>query len=164
LLVNGQNSTTGWDIFTLPASGGEPVPIVHSPFDEVNPRFSPDGHWIAYISNESGRAEVYVIPYPGPGGRWQVSNGASLERVNSLMAWSRDGKGIYYRSADGPLMAVDIQMRSGEFNAGPPRQIFAGTPVAIDTSPDGRILVRVLAERGEAPPVTVVLNWDEEIK
>lgn len=166
LLLNFQNSGTGWDIMTLAASGGEPVPFVHSPFDEVVPRFSPDGHWVAYLSNESGRAEVYVVPYPGPGGRWQVSNGASMAGgATSTLAWSRDGKQIYYRSTDGPLMTADVQIQGNEFHAGPPRQIFGGQTVgAIDTAPDGRILVRVSAERGEAPAMTVVLNWEEELK
>jgi Tol biopolymer transport system component len=166
ILLNSQTSDRGWDIFTLPVSGSEPAPFVHSPFDEVVPRFSPDGKWVAYLSNESGRGEVYVVPFPGPGGRWQVSNGASIAGGGgSGLAWSRDGKQIYYRSPDGPLMAADVESKGNELHAGAPRQIFAATTVgSIDTAPDGRILVRVSAEHGEASPITIVLNWDAELK
>jgi len=165
MLLNAQTSDRGWDIFTLPVSGSEPAPFVHSPFDEVVPRFSPDGKWVAYLSNESGRGEVYVVPFPGPGGRWQVSNGASITGGGSALAWSRDGKQIYYRSTDGPLMAADVEPKGNELHAGAPRQIFAATTVgSIDTGPDGRILVRVSAEHGEASPITMVLNWDAELK
>ena len=165
MLLNAQTSDTGWDIFTLPVSGSEPAPFVHSPFDEVVPRFSPDGKWVAYLSNESGRGEVYVVPFPGPGGRWQVSNGASITGAASALAWSRDGKQIYYRSTDGPLMAADVESKGNELHAGAPRQIFAATTVgSIDTAPDGQILVRVSAEHGEASPITMVLNWDAELK
>jgi len=165
LLVNFQNSDTGWDIATIPASGGEPVPFVHSPFDELAPRFSPDGRWVAYLSNESGRGEVYVVPFPGPGGRWQVSNGASISGSGSALAWSRDGKQLYYRSVDGPLMVADVQSQGNEFHAGAPRQFFSGTTIgSIDTTPDGRLLVRVSAEHGEASPITIVLNWEAEVK
>ena len=165
ILLNAQTSDRGWDIFILPVSGSEPAPFVHSPFDEVAPRFSPDGKWVAYLSNESGRGEVYVVPFPGPGGRWQLSNGASITGGGSALAWSRDGKQIYYRSTDGPLMAADVESNGNELHAGAPRQIFAATTVgSIDTAADGRILVRVSAEHGEASPITMVLNWDAELK
>jgi Tol biopolymer transport system component len=165
LLVNFQNSDTGWDVATIPVSGGEPVPFVHSPFDEVAPRFSPDGRWVAYLSNESGRGEVYVVPFPGLGGRWQVSNGALITGGGSALAWSHDGKQLYYRSIDGPLMVADVQSQGNEFHAGAPRQFFSGSTVGgIDTTPDGRLLVRVSAEHGEASPITIVLNWETELK
>jgi Tol biopolymer transport system component len=165
LLLNVQNSGTGWDISTLAASGGEPVLFVHSPFDDLTPRFSPDGHWLAYMSNESGRQEIYVVPFPGLGGRWQVSAGASYSGGGaSSLAWSRDSKQLYYRATDGTLMAAEVQVHSHDFHAEPPRQILA-TPIEwIDTAPDGRILVRLPAEQAAAPPMTVVLNWDEELK
>ena len=165
ILLNAQTSDRGWDIFILPVSGSEPTPFVHSPFDEVAPRFSPDGKWVAYLSNESGRGEVYVVPFPGPGGRWQLSNGASITGGGSALAWSRDGNRIYYRSIDGPLMAADVESKGNELLAGAPWQIFAATTVgSIDTAPDGRILVRVSAEHGDASPITMVLNWDAQLK
>jgi Tol biopolymer transport system component len=165
LLLNLQNSDTGWDISTLAASGGEPALFIHSPFDELTPRFSPDGHWLAYMSNESGRQEVYVVPFPGPGGRWQVSTGASYPGGSaSSLAWSRDSKELYYRATDGTLMATDVHVHSNDFHAEPPRQILATSIEWIDTAPDGRILVRLPAEQEIAPPMTVVLNWDEELR
>lgn len=165
LLVNFQNSDTGWDISTLSVSESKLTPFVHSPYDEYSPRFSPDGHWVAYLSNESGRLEVYVVPFPGPGGRWQVSAGASYMGPPSAgPVWSRDGKQLYYRGPDGGLMVADVQMRPTEFTASSPRQIYSAQTINwMDTAPDGRILVRVEAEQGGAPPITVVLNWDKEM-
>ena len=81
------------------------------------------------------------------------------------MAWSRDGKQLYYRSVNGPLMVADVQSQGDEFHAAAPRQFFSGSTLgSIDTAPDGRLLVRVPAEHGEASPITVVLNWDAELK
>ncbi len=161
LLVNAQNPETGWDILTMPASGTRLSPFVHSPFDETSPRFSPDGHWVAYVSYESGRPEIYVVPFPGPGGRWQVSSGSSVgEASEGNVVWSRDGKQLYYRSPETTLMVVDVQLRPNEFHASAPRQLSAQTGAWIDTAPDGRILTRVPAEQGGASPITIVFNWN----
>src|SRR4029077_13818391 len=76
ILAPPHNSSTGGDIMSLPVSNKPQslTPVLNSPFDEVAPKLSPDGHWLAYISNESGGGEVYVVPFPGQGGRWQISN------------------------------------------------------------------------------------------
>jgi Tol biopolymer transport system component len=97
------NPTTGVDIWVLrmgdpSASSGQvrkAQPFLRTPFNESVPRFSPDGRWLAYISNESGRFEVYVQPYPGPGGKWQISTEGGMEPV-----WNRNGRELFYRNRD----------------------------------------------------------------
>jgi Tol biopolymer transport system component len=169
LLVQVQNSSTGMDVMSLPVSDKPQAvtPVLNSQFDELAPRFSPDGRWLAYISNESGRGEVYVVPFPGPGGRWQISNnGVTMGLSGAAIAWSRDGKQLYFRDAAGPLMATDVQIQGNEFHSGLPRQIFTspGGVRPIDTAPDGRILVMVQAGQEISSPITLVLNWDAELK
>jgi Tol biopolymer transport system component len=103
------NPSTGVDVMTMPIEGdeksgwkpGEPKPFVNSVFTEAEPAFSPDGRWIAYVSNESGSYEVYVRPFPGPGGKWQVSTGAG-----TYPKWSRNGKDLFYRTVDSKIMVV----------------------------------------------------------
>jgi eukaryotic-like serine/threonine-protein kinase len=167
ILVQQQNSSTGMDVFSLPASEKpQPLtPVLNSQFDEILPRLSPDGRWLAYISNESGRGEVYVVPFPGRGGRWQISNNGVTMNVPGV-AWSRDGKQLYFRDVAGGLMVVDVQPQGSEFHSGAPRQIFMATGGVrpIDTAPDGRILVALQAEQEISSPITLVLNWDAEMK
>ena len=171
ILVQQQNSSTGMDVLALPVSDKPQslIPVLNSQFDEVVPRLSPDGRWLAYISNESGRGELYVVPFPRRGGRWQISNnGATIGGGLSLSGatWSRDGKQLYFRDAAGALMAVEVQPQATEFHSGLPRQIFTspGGVRPLDTAPDGRILVIVQADQGMSPPLTLVLNWDAELK
>jgi Tol biopolymer transport system component len=169
ILVQQQNSSTGMDVMALPASDKAQSlkPVLNSRFDETLPRLSPDGRWLAYISNESGRGEVYVVPFPVSGGRWQISNnGVALGLGLSAIAWSRDGKQLYFRDNAGPLMVVDVQAQGGEFHSGLPRQIFTapGGVRPLDTAPDGRILVMVQADQEISPPLSLVLNWDAELK
>jgi len=159
--------TTGYDIWVLRMGDRKPQPFLRTPFDESAPQFSPDGHWLAYISNESGPWEVYVQPYPGPGGKWQISTEGGTEPV-----WNRNGRELFYRSGD-KMMAVDVDTQPS-FAAGKPRVLFEGryepTPATFpnyDVSPDGqRFLMLKPSEAGEAAPtqINVVLNWFEELK
>jgi serine/threonine protein kinase/Tol biopolymer transport system component len=142
-------------------------PFLRTRFDEAGPRFSPDGRWLAYISNESGRYEVYVQPYPGPGGKWQISTEGGTEPV-----WNPNGRELFYRSGN-KMMAVDITTQPG-FAAGTPRMLFEGLydpapfPIAnYDVSRDGqRFLMLKPSEQAQAAPtqINVVLNWFEELK
>ena len=167
--------TTGVDIWVLrmgdPSPGSGQVrkaqPFLRTPFNEGAARFSPDGRWLAYISDESGRFEVYVQSYPGPGGKWQISTEGGTEPV-----WTRNGRELFYRSGD-KMMAVDVATQPG-FAAGKPRMLFEGPyepaqiPVAnYDVSPDGqRFLMLKPVEQAQAAPtqINVVLNWFEELK
>jgi eukaryotic-like serine/threonine-protein kinase len=161
------NPTTGYDIWVLGMGDHKAQPFLRTPFNESVPRFSPDGRWLAYISNESGRYEIYVQPYPGPGGKWQISTEGGTEPT-----WNPNGRELFYRSG-GKMMAVDISTQSG-FSAGKPRMLFEGqylpTPFTnpnYDVSSDGqRFLMLKPVEQAQAGPtqINVVLNWFEELK
>ncbi len=94
-------------------------PFLRTPANENVPQFSPDGHWLAYVSDASGRNEIYVQPYPGPGGKWQISTEAGRE-----VLWNRNGRELFYRSGN-KMMAVDITTQPG-FSAGTPKMLFEG--------------------------------------
>ena len=97
----------GPDIWILPFSGDrKPFPFIHTPFNEFYGAFSADGHWLAFESNESGRFEVYIAPFPEPGGKWQVSSGGGYEP-----RWRSDGKGLYYLAPEARLMEVGLRRR-----------------------------------------------------
>jgi serine/threonine protein kinase/Tol biopolymer transport system component len=169
------NPTTGYDIWMLrigdPSAGSGQVrkaqPFLRTRFDEAVPRFSPDGRWLAYLSNESGRSEIYVQPYPGPGGKWQISTEGGKEPV-----WNPNGRELFYRTGD-KMMAVEITTQPS-FSVGKPRMLFEGryrpTPVTspnYDVSRDGqRFLMLKPVEQEQAAPtqINVVLNWFEELK
>ena len=161
LLYASRNAKTQWDLWALPMLGDKkPIPIAVTPFNEAAPMLSPDGRYVAFVSNESGREEIYVQTFPEPGGKWQVSNGGGSEP-----SWRGDGKELYYRSTDQKLMAVEI--RSGaDFQAGVPQALFpirvrVGNPRNKYTpSPDGqRFMVAAPLGRDAMSPTTVVLNW-----
>ena len=111
---------TASDVWALPADGDrKPRAVVTTPFSESSPRLSPDGRWLAYTSNEPGRAEVFVQPFAGPGGRSQISTDGGSEPV-----WSRDGRELFYLNGD-RMMAVEITTAPA-FRAGAPRLLFEG--------------------------------------
>jgi Tol biopolymer transport system component/predicted Ser/Thr protein kinase len=176
------NPTTGYDIWVLrmgdpsPGSGQVPSassgqvrkaePFLRTPFNESAPRFSPDGRWLACVSDESGRFEIYAQPYPGPGGKSQISTDGGMEPV-----WNPNGRELFYRSGD-KMMAVEITTQPG-FSAGKPRMLFEGqyqpTPVTFpnyDVSPDGQRFLMLKSGEQEAArtQINVVLNWFEELK
>jgi Tol biopolymer transport system component len=139
--------------------GSDPTPFLLTPSDEWSPAFSPDGHWLAYVSGESGRSEVYVQPYPGPGGRWLISTEGGTDPV-----WAPNGRELYYLQDD-QLMAVPIQGATA-LNAGTPRRLFQGRYELsdigrnYDLSPDGTRFVMIRSDDREAEPrIHVVLNW-----
>jgi serine/threonine-protein kinase len=167
--------TNGYDISVLrlgdlsPGSGKvrKAQPFLRTPFNESVPRFSPDGRWLSYVSDETGRFEIYVQPYPGPGAKRQISTEGGTEP-----AWNPNGRELFYRSGD-KMMAVEIASQPS-FNSGNPRVLFEGqyvpTPGTFpnyDVSPDGqRFLMLKPSESAEAAPtqINVVLNWFEELK
>ena len=161
-----QSPSTRWDIWIVPVHGGEkPYPLVAGPAGESAPRFSPDGRWIAYTSNESGLREVYVQPFPGPGGKWQISTQGGREP-----SWRADGKELYYISGTDAMMAVDI-VAGATLETGSPRVLFQRVgsregPQGHDysVSPDGqRFLVRRAPETQELPATSVFINWTAAI-
>ena len=140
------------------------TPFVRTPADENMPRFSPDGKWVAYGSDQSGRYEIYVRPFPaedvGPGGRLISTNGGTQPR------WPRDSNEIFYIGLDNMLMAVAVT--TGEtVEPAVPRPLFSTRPVGVvryDVTADGqRFLVATPTDESVSAPVTVVFNWIEEI-
>jgi eukaryotic-like serine/threonine-protein kinase len=154
----------GWDVLVLSRSDGKVVPLAATQHDERFGRFSPDGKWIAYVSNESGRMEVYVQRWPGTGGaKWQVSTGGG-----TTPHWRRDGREIFYRSlTDEKIMSVPISA-GASFEAGQPDALFETKlrfPSSWDVSPDGqRFLLNREIREGAPNPLTVVLNWTEGLQ
>ena len=161
------NPATGFDIWVMQASDRKAQPFLRTPFNESVPQLSPDGRWLAYISTESGRYEIYVQPYPGPGGKWQISTEGGTEPL-----WNPNGRELFYRSGN-KMMAVDISNQPS-FVAGKPRMLFEGpylpTPLTnpnYDVSPDGQrfLMLKPVEQTQEAPTqINVVLNWFEELK
>ena len=143
--------------------------FVHTEFDENFARSSPDGRWVAYQSNESGRYEIYVRPFRSDGsvgeGKWQISNNGGTEP-----RWPRRGNEIFYIAPDNVLMSVSVKTGAA-FEAGAPRPLFATRPLRsvnvlrYDTTSDGqRFLVATPVEEAASPPATVVLNWPAALK
>ena len=156
-----QSPKTNLDIWAFPSFGDrKPIAISNGPFSEKLPVFSPGGDHVAYVSNESGRDEIYVQTFPEAGGRWQVSTAGGGDP-----SWRGDGKELFYRSLDQKLMAVEIRT-TGEFQAGIPKVLFAATVVQganrnrYSPFPDGQRLIFVAPlGRDALGPTSVVLNW-----
>jgi Tol biopolymer transport system component len=129
--------------------------------DMGDARFSPDGRWLAYTSQESGRNEVYVAAFPGPGERWQVSTEGGVEP-----RWRRDSKELFYLSSDLRLMSVEIRSSGGTLELGVPTVLFEPHPLPIlfDTAADGQRFLIVSSGVEQSPPITLVQNWASGVK
>jgi eukaryotic-like serine/threonine-protein kinase len=151
-----------WDLWVAPTDGGKPFAFLASKFTEVQGQISPDGRWIAYTSDESGRLEVYVTQFPEKRGRWQISTTGGAQPW-----WRADARELFYLALDQTLMSVTV--RSGEaFEASVPIPLFkANFPAPIPaywsnyvaTSDGQRFLVSALVPEAAASPINVVLNW-----
>ncbi len=160
-----------FNVWMLPLSGGgKPTPLLESAFNKREVRFSPDGQFLAMISNESGRPEVYVTSFPGPGERVRVSAGGARH-----LRWSRDGGELFYISSDQHLISVPVRtsptlelgaatplflLREGGTDTG---ALDRGISSGFDVSADGKRFLVVFPEVvGDALPLTVVGNWAAE--
>ena len=160
------SSGTGRDIWTFPV-GGDPAPFLDTPFDERAPHLSPDGHWVAYVSDQAGEDRVYVQPFPEGGRVIPISTGGGIEPV-----WSRDGRELFYR--DGNQLLVVGVATEPEFSVERPTVLFEepyeADPVALgnpnyDVSLDGQHFLMVGSSGvDDTATLTVVLNWFEELK
>ena len=172
LLYTSTDPRTGEDIWALPLSG-EPKPftVVATNFEERNGQFSPDGKWVAFESNKSGRSEIYVQPFPGPGGDAQISTAGGAQ-----VRWGPNGKELFYVALDEQLMAVPMRV------AGNGQSVDAGAPAALFltriggavqsnarqqymVAPDGqRFLLYTVTEEPTVAPITLILNWKPPTK
>ena len=160
---------TIWDLATLrPGEKSPPETFLKTEAIEGFPTFSPDGRWVAYQSDESGRFEVYVRPFPGPGGKWQISSQGGV-----YPRWAHAGKELFYRSGDA-MLAVSYTATGESFRAEKSRELFRGrfaqynfTP-GYDVAPDGKRFVMFVPEGDEASMarthVVLVFNWSEELR
>jgi Tol biopolymer transport system component len=175
LLYHSIDPQTGYDIWVLPMEGDrKPFVFLKTNFDEKRGKFSPDGRWVAYMSNESGRYEIYVRPFSGnapgaaTGGQWQVSTSGGISP-----RWRADGKELYYIAPDGKLMATPITASGATIAPGTPVALFqtrvygGGTDqnvgTSYDVSGDGRFLIDTVLEDA-ASPITLLQNWTAGLK
>jgi Tol biopolymer transport system component len=167
------------DIWVLPMTGDKkPFPLLESEFQKRQAQISPDERWLAYTSVESGRSEIYVVPFapakadakPVTGGKWTVSTAGGTQP-----RWSGDGKELFYVAPDGKLMSVGIKATATAFDQGAPQALFdlRSTILPSSTSstgyvpaPDGKrfLVVTTPGATAEAPPLTVVINWLASVK
>ena len=143
----------------------KPFAYLPSSFQEAEAKLSPDGKWLAYRSNESKRLEIYVVSFPTPDAKFQVStNGGRIP------VWSRDGRELYFMSGDSKMMAVKINTAGGKFQASVPQPLFdvrlGNNSPNFDVSKDGRFLIPRATGPSEPDngPMTVVLNWQAGLK
>ena len=129
------------------------------------PQVSPNGKWLAYSSFETGSQEVYLLSFPGGSGKWQVSTTSGTEAH-----WRRDGKELFYSALDGTVMSAEISAQDGSPVVGKLRALFQkharpSPHWTFDVSPDGqRFLINTLVQPSTSEPITLVTNWDAELK
>jgi len=172
------NPGTNYDIMTLSIEGdeksgwkpGEPKPFLNSAFNEGLPAFSPDGRWLAYMSNESDSYEVYVRPFPGSGGKWQISTGGGF-----YPEWSRNGKELFYRTPESKIMVVTYTASGDSFHADKPQLWSPGQftdrgagNYNFDLHPDGKRFAVLKAPGTEQTAVVnkvnFIFNFFDEIR
>ena len=163
LLYTTTDPNTRGDIWALPLEEGQkPFPFLHGEFYEANGQFSPDGHWVTYQSDESRRVEIYATPFPGPGGKRQISiSGGRLPK------WR--GKEIFYLTLDNKLMVAEVNVKGETLEVGTQRLLFdvrpGGPGNVYDVTADGkRLLVNMAVEQQTSAPITLVINWAADLK
>ena len=173
LLFTSTDAQTNADLWVVPMRGNRaPSVFLKTPFREVNGVFSPDGRWVAYMSNESGRQEIYVRPFAGTsaaGGQWPVSTAGGAYPV-----WRHDGKELYYLNPAGAMMAAPITVIGATVEPGVPFLLFP-TQIAgggreaqggrqYDVASDGRFLINAVAAGAPTVPITLLMNWNPAVK
>jgi serine/threonine protein kinase len=157
------------DIWVLPVGESsrpgalpKPFPWLATSFRELNAKFSPDGRWAAYSSNESGQFEIYAAPFPGPGERRRISNGGG-----SYPRWRLDGKEIFYRGLSGTLMAAEVSIKKASIEVGNVRSLdiqVMAQHYQYDVSADGQRFLVAAREQKSSLPLTLVQNWTALLK
>jgi dipeptidyl aminopeptidase/acylaminoacyl peptidase len=163
LLVERESVGRGRDIYIYSMQEKKSTPFLTSIAAEETALFSPDGKWVAYVSDESGRNEVYVQSFPTPAAQWQISTSGG-----AMPKWSPDGTELFFVAADGHLMSAPVKIGES-FEAGAARSLFpvrlrANTLTEFDITADGtRFLLNTLAPRND-PPLSVLINWQTRYK
>jgi eukaryotic-like serine/threonine-protein kinase len=168
ILFTVNDPKTKLDVWVLPQCGDQkPFPFLQTEFSERNARFSPDGQWVAYSSDESGINQIYVQTFPGLGGKQQISSNGGY-----FLAWRRDGSELFYISSDKKMMAVDVKETGGTFKSGEPKALFdvhvpsvnaAVTQFAV-TADGQKFLVAKSITENTSIPIAVVMNWTADLK
>jgi len=156
ILFNDQNPKTARDVMAVSVTGNDrqPIPVAQTPAEEKFGRFSPDGKWVAYVSDETGRDEVFVRPFRGPGPGVRVSTGGGTSPF-----WRKDGKELYYRLGD-QLIAVSIKLSSnGALELGIPAPLFKAKGSVVVRTDGQRFLFAMTLDDVSTPPITVIVNW-----
>jgi Tol biopolymer transport system component len=168
---NRQSEATGFDLIIWTRSGDSSTtsPLYATPANEQWPRLSPDGHLLAYVSDQSGRPEVYLTTLPGVARQVQISfegtdEGTDISAAHGPIAWSRDGRTLYWLGSGGTLQSVSIGTRP-ELRIGKPVPVPAAPKniVGLAAAPDGRLLL-LYDDRSEVAPLTMVENWSERTR
>jgi Tol biopolymer transport system component len=157
LVFEAQEANTGKNLWTLDTTGNKPPePYLVTPFNEEQGRLSPDGRWLAYLSDESGRGELYIQSFPTAGSKIQVSNGGA-----NLPSWRRDGKRLFFLAPDGSLMGSDVHPGDA-LRVEPPLKLFRfPRPIlAFDFTADGKRLLAAMAKSdADGRTIGVILDW-----
>jgi Tol biopolymer transport system component len=160
VVTNTKDTKNDISIFSL--ADKKMTPFLNTPFNELSARFSPDGRWLAFASDESGHYEVYVTPFPAGGRKFQVSTAGGNQPL-----WARDGKELYYFASDNMITSVSFSAAGGEPKFGIPTTLFRAHPRNFDAvyqvSKDGRFLISSAPDESTAP-LTLISNWPAMLK
>jgi Tol biopolymer transport system component len=163
------SNTGSLDLLVLPGDDAQPVAFLRTGFNEEQGRFSPDGRWVAYVSNQSGLSEVYVRELATDFSSGSASRGGSVlvsHGGGTAPRWRGDGRELFYLAPNGKMMAAEVSA-SQEFHAGPPTPLFQAPPGVVvgDVTADGkRFLLVTPVGPSASVPFTIMLNWSEELK
>ena len=145
--------------------GFTPTSVIATNFLDVTPSFWPDGKWLAYSNDETGRMEVYIQPFPGGAGRRQESSAGGARQ-----SWRNNGKELYFWSIDQHLMAVDMHENGADLQLGTPHALFKASVVSGPTgiytaSADGKkFVMNTVLPQSQSEPLTLITNWTADLK